>query len=68
MEPAWDSLVSSIAECITIDEVLAKHKESLNCCLYDCLFSSPQLFVTEKKLLSVCVEFALIVLRILLRM
>jgi hypothetical protein len=58
---------SFIAECTTIDEVLAKHWDCLSCCLHDCLLSSPQLFVTVKKLLSVCAEFALIVLRTLLR-
>ena len=59
---------SFIAECTFIDEVLAKHRDCLNCCLDDGLLSSPQLFVTVKKLLSVCAEFALIVLRTLLRM
>jgi len=58
VEPAWNSLVTSIAECITIDEVLAKHGDFLNCCLHDCLLSSPQLLATVKKLLSVCAEFA----------
>ena len=64
MEPAWNSLVTSIVECTTIDEVLAKHGDFLNCCLclhdclHDCLLSSPQLPATVKKLLSVCAEFA----------
>jgi len=58
VEPAWNSLVTSITECITIDEVLAKHGDFLNCCLHDCLLSSPQLLATVKKLLSVCAEFA----------
>ena len=64
MEPAWNSLVTSIVECTTIDEVLAKHRDFLNCCLclhdclHDCLLSSPQLPATVKKLLSVCAEFA----------
>jgi len=58
VEPAWNSLVTSIAECTTIDEVLAKHGDFLNCCLHDCLLSSPQLLATVKKLLSVCAEFA----------
>jgi len=58
VEPAWNSLVTSIAECFTIDEVLAKHGDFLNCCLHDCLLSSPQLLATVKKLLSVCAEFA----------
>jgi len=58
VEPAWNSLVTSISECTTIDEVLAKHGDFLNCCLHDCLLSSPQLLATVKKLLSVCAEFA----------
>ena len=60
MEPAWNSLVTSIVECTTINEVLAKHRDFLNCCLclHDCLLSSPQLPATVKKLLSVCAEFA----------
>ena len=57
MEPAWNSLVSSIAECTTIVEVLAKHRVFL-CCLHNYLLSSMQLLATVKKLLSVCAEFA----------
>ena len=50
--------LSSIAECTIIDEVLAKHGGFLNCCLHNCLPSSPQLLAMVKKLLSVCAEFA----------
>ena len=58
VEPAWNSLVTSITNCITIDEVLTKHGDFLNCCLHDCLLSSPQLLATVKKLLCVCADFA----------
>jgi len=58
VEPAWNILVQSIAECTTIDEVLTKHGDFLNSCLHDCLLSSQQLLATVKKLLSVCAEFS----------
>ena len=59
VEPAWHTLVTDISACSTVDEVLAKHGDFLNCCLHDCLLSSPQLLKTVKKLLSVCSDFAL---------
>jgi len=59
IEPAWTSLVSGISQCSSIDEVLMKHGDFLNCCLHDCLLSSPQLLATVKKLLCVCSDFAL---------
>ena len=59
IEPAWSSLVSGITQCSSIDEVLMKHGDFLNCCLHDCLLSSPQLLATVKKLLCVCSDFAL---------
>jgi len=37
----WNTLVTSIAECISIDEVLAKHRDFLNCLLF-----IPQLLAT----------------------
>jgi len=49
----WNTLVTSIAECISIDEVLAKHGDFLNCLLF-----IPQLLATVKRLLSVCAQFA----------
>ena len=58
VEPAWSSLVSGVADCSTIDEVLARHGDFLNSCLHDCLLSSPQLLATVKKLLCVCSDFA----------
>ena len=59
IEPAWGGLVTAVAECSTIDEVLSKHSDFLNSCLHDCLLSSPQLLATVKKLLCVCSDFAL---------
>ena len=58
IEPAWSGLVTSISECVTVDEVLVKHGDFLNSCLHDCLLSSPQLLATVKKLLCVCSDFA----------
>merc|ERR1711874_786368 len=58
IEPAWASLVSDITQCTSIDDVLTKHNDFLNCCLHDCLLSSPQLLATVKKLLGVCSEFS----------
>jgi gamma-tubulin complex component 2 len=59
VEPAWNSLVTSIAKCITIDEeVLAKHGDFLDCCLHDYLLSRQHLLATVKKLqnLTDCAE------------
>ena len=54
-----------------VDEVLAKHRDLLNCCLYDCLLSSHQLLVTDNNLLILCLlhtyRSSLIALRTLLR-
>lgn len=71
VEPAWHTLVTEISTCSTVDEVLlllyftdfllqvlAKHSDFLNCCLHDCLLSSPALLATVKKLLGVCSDFA----------
>lgn len=58
VEPAWHSLLGSLATCTTVDDVLAKHGDFLNSCLHDCLLSSPQLLGTVKKLLGVFADFA----------
>ena len=58
VDPAWHTLATEIAGCSTVDEVLAKHGDFLNCCLHDCLLYSPQLLATVKKLLGVCSDFA----------
>ena len=42
VEPAWHSLVVSLATCTTVDDVLQKHNDFLDNCLHDCLLSSPQ--------------------------
>ena len=42
VEPAWHSLVVSLAACTTVDDVLEKHNDFLDNCLHDCLLSSPQ--------------------------
>ncbi|XP_023342310.1 gamma-tubulin complex component 2 [Eurytemora carolleeae] len=58
VEPAWHSLVVSLAACTTVDDVLQKHNDFLDNCLHDCLLSSPQLLGTVKKLLGICAEFS----------
>jgi len=58
VEPAWHTLVASLASCATVDDVLTKHNDFLDNCLHDCLLSSPQLLTTVKKLLGICSEFS----------
>ncbi len=58
VEPAWHTLTTEKAGCSMVYEALAKHGDFLNCCLHDCLLSSPQLLTTVKKLFGVCSDFA----------